>query len=225
MSHRLFRYAKLFSLIGGFVFGMAGAVWSFAFDQRLGQDQARLSDLKADLSAQIRMLNDIASEYFMANQQGDLIFVTAHQDTARRDLAELIYKGSMLDRATPVRNMIGALAIAKVLDYRTTYDAYAKLNDEARANLTLDTFMKVKQAERTIITKGQERVPVLMKALFEVERELNANAQAQGRNRVIGLFSSLLGSFLLLLANLVAARQERQEAPIQTAAPDAPSNP
>ena len=53
----------------------------------------------------------------------------------------------MLDRATPVRNMIGALAIAKQLSYRQTYDAYEKLNDETRTNLTFENFTKLKWAE------------------------------------------------------------------------------
>ena len=52
-----------------------------------------------------------------------MIFIQAQQGSARRDVADLIYKGNMLDRATPVRNMIGALAVAKQLDYRQTYGA------------------------------------------------------------------------------------------------------
>lgn len=92
-----------------------------------------------------------------------MIFILALQGTGRQDIAGLIYKGNMLDRATPVRNMIGALAIAKQLDYRETYDAYEKLNDETRANLSFDNFTKLKAAEQTIIAKGQERVPLLQK--------------------------------------------------------------
>src|SRR5580658_2029470 len=102
----LTRHAKSISLIGGFLFGIVGAVWSFGFDGALGKESKQLSDAKADLTGQVGSLNSIASEYFIANQQGDLIFVTAHQDRARQDVAELIYKGNMLDRATPVRNMI-----------------------------------------------------------------------------------------------------------------------
>jgi hypothetical protein len=48
-----------------------------------------------------------------------LIFILSQQEGARRELASLVYKGNMLDRATPVRNMIGALALAKQLDYRS----------------------------------------------------------------------------------------------------------
>ncbi len=134
-----------------------------------------------------------------------MIFLTANQENARRDLAGLIYKGNLLDRATPVRNMIGALALAKQLDYRQTYDAYEKLNDEARSKFSLDNFLKVKQKEREIIAQGQQRVPILMTALFDLDKAININTQAQSRNRVIGLISSFAGGFLLLVANLIAS--------------------
>jgi hypothetical protein len=43
--------------------------------------------------------------------------------STRRDLLGLLYQGNLLDRAEPVRNMIGALALARLLDmfeHRTT---------------------------------------------------------------------------------------------------------
>ena len=56
---------------------------------RLSEEMRHLSDTKADLKGQIDSLNSIASDYFIANQQGDLIFILALQATARQDLAEL----------------------------------------------------------------------------------------------------------------------------------------
>ena len=203
----LYRHANAAPLIAGFLFGTVGAIWSFAFDHSLGDELRQLTDLKADLTEQVRSLNGLANEYFIANHQGDLIFVLAYQDNARKDVAPLIYKANLLDRAAPVRNMIGALAIAKQLDYRKTYDAYKALNDAARADLSFAHFTKLKQAERELITKGQDRVPVLTKVLFEVETAIRRNGRSQKRNEVISLLSSSLGGFLLLLANLIASRQ------------------
>jgi hypothetical protein len=131
------RHATATPLIAGFLFGMVGGIWSFAVDQRLAEELARLADARADISEQIRTLNALAWEYFIAIQQGDLIFIVAQRDDARPDLARLIYQGGILDRAVPVRNMIGALAIAGQPNYRATSDAYMKLNDQARAHFTL----------------------------------------------------------------------------------------
>ena len=107
----LSRCAKTISLIAGFVFAILGALWSFLVVERLSEQARALANAKADVNRKIQLLNTLASEYFVANQQGDLVFILAQQENARRDLANLICKGNVLDRATPVRNMIGALAV------------------------------------------------------------------------------------------------------------------
>ncbi len=206
MRASFYRYAKQIPLVAGFIFGVIGSVWSFVVVGRHAEELKHLSEQKARVNSQVQSLGNIASEYFIANQQGDLIFVLAQQGAARRDVAGLIYKGNLLDRATPVRNMIGALAIAKEVDYRQTYGAYEKLNDAARLNLTAELFFELKQMEKEIIAKGQERVPVLINKGFEIDQNIAVLEAAQKTNHAIGLASSILGSFLLLLANLIAKR-------------------
>lgn len=207
MPNFLSRYAKSIPLIGGFLFGVLGGVWSFVIVDRLGAEREQLANAKAERTKQMQSLDRIAADYFIANQQGDLIFILSLQGSGRQELAGLIYKGNMLDRATPVRNMIGALALAKQLDYRQTYDGYEKLNDEARANLSFDNFMQLKDAEKTIIEQGQARVGVLLNEVFEIEKAINANEAAQKKNRTIGFIASIIGNFLLLWANLIAKRE------------------
>lgn len=209
MLKSLFKHAKLISLIGGFLFGTVGTLWSFVVVDRQSEEVKRLSDHKADLARQVQSLNSISYDYFIANQQGDLIYILAQQGNARQDIARLVYKGNVLDRATPVRNMLGILAIAKLLDYRQSYEAYEKINDAARADLgSFEKFSRLKQVEKNIITAGQERVPLLLNEMFETDKAINAAEAVQKRNRAIGLVSSLFGSFLLLLANLVADRKK-----------------
>jgi hypothetical protein len=211
MPGSLSRQAKLISLIGGFLFGTVGALWSFA--DRQGETIGRLSGHKADIAKEVQSLNGIAYDYFIANQQGDLIYILAQQENARKDVAGLIYQGNVLDRATPVRNMLGALAIAKQLDYRQSYGAYEKINDAARAEpSSFEKFNKLKQVEKAIIMAGQERVPLLLNDMFETEKAIRANETAQKRNRAIGLLSSIFGNFLLLLANLIANREHGEKA-------------
>ncbi|MCO6449583.1 MAG: hypothetical protein J5I90_02230 [Caldilineales bacterium] len=211
MRRFLHGHAKSIALICGFLFAAVGAVWSLLVVDRLNDEMQRLSDASSGLSREIDSLNGIASEYFIANQQGDLIFILAQQGNARQDVAGLIYEGNILDRATPVRNMIGALALAGVFDYRQTYDAYAQLNDQTRAEPTFANFVALKQAEQAIIAQGQERVPLLLEQRFEMEKAINANAVAQQRARVIGVVASIIGSFLLLAANLIAEREGKGE--------------
>lgn len=214
MTTSISRYAKAISLIAGFLFGTLGAAWSFVFDERLSDELRKLSDAKADLVLEMGSLNALASDYFIANQQGDLIFLLAGQENTDQELAALIFEGNILDRATPVRNMIGVLALAGQLDYQQTYGAYEKLNEDTRTNFTFENFTRLKQVEGTIIQQGQERVPVLLERIFELDQAISANRAVQQRNRLIGLLSSIFGSFLLLAANLVAesgrAKKDRE---------------
>jgi hypothetical protein len=98
--------------------------------------------------------------------------------------------------------------VQRQLDYRSTYDAYERLNNETRANLSFENFTRLKEEEKKII-KGQERVPLLLDQLFRIEREINANEAAQKKPRILGLVASILGSSLLLFANLVAEKEPK----------------
>lgn len=198
--------AKHIGLISGFAFAIVGFAWSYVVTDRVSEDIRQLSNLKADLRGQIDTLNRFASDYFIANQQGDLIFMLALQGSARADLASLVYQGNLLDRATPVRNMIGALAIAHQLDFRTTYDGYKKLNEEARAHLTFENFQRLKQAESGFISQGTGRVPALLDELFKIDKAINADEAAQKTNRLLSQIASMIGALILLCVNLLGMR-------------------
>lgn len=206
MFAMLARNAKVIALVAGFAFATLGTLWSWLVIGNLNAQIEELSKSKAEIAAQIELLNRIASEYFIANQQGDLIFILAQQGNANQEVAKLIYQGNVLDRATPVRNMIGALALMKQLDYRQTYDAYEKLNDETRANMTFDHFMQLKQRESEIIMQGQERVPALLNESVELDNAIRAKQAEQSRNQLIGVIAAMVGSALLLGANLLAEK-------------------
>ena len=214
-----FAIGRLISLVGGSVSAVIGVLWSLTYVDRLTSEAHILSDVRDELGKRIEALDNAAAQYFIANQQGDLIFILASQGSASPDLAALIYKGNMLDRATPVRNMIGALAIAKQLDYRQTYDAYEKLDAEARENLDFRTFSAVKAREREIIQQGQDLAATLLNRQFEVRKALNDNESEQRRARVMSGVLSIVSTVLLLGANVLSKREEKsREADAHTAA-------
>lgn len=201
------RHGKLIALIAGFLFSTMGALWALLVIDRLDSEIRTLNDQRAVNGVQIDTLNRTAGEYFIANQQGDLIFVLAQQPGANRELTGPVYQGNMLDRSTPVFTMIGELGLEKQLDYQTVHDTYVAMNDEARANLTLANFMKLKQFEQQIISQGQARVPELLKANTELDRRLNDTKARQNRNHVLGVLTAIMGSAVLLLANVIAERK------------------
>ncbi|MBU3706087.1 MAG: hypothetical protein FGM50_05315 [Mycobacterium sp.] len=206
MRSFLQRHGKLLTLIVGFLFSTMGALWALLVTDRLDAQIQKLGDAKSMNVSQITTLNRLASEYFIANQQGDLIFILQLQPGTNRDLAGDIYKGNILDRATPVQNMIGELARERQLDFRPVYDGYMRLNQTARADLTFDNFMRLKKFEAEVIMQGQNRVPELVKVNNELDQALLAKQAAQSRNHVMAVLVAILGSAVLLAANLISER-------------------
>ena len=207
----LARNAKVIALIAGFVFATLGTLWSLFVIDNLNAQLAQLADAQAETVANIETLNRKASDYFIANQQGDLIYIMAQRQDANQGVANDIYRGNLLDRATPVRDMIGALAQLQQLDYRQTYDAYEKLNDTARADGTYENFMRLKQREYEIIAQGQALVPKLVQQSIDLGRASAARQAEQTRNRQLGGIAAVAGSALLLGANLLAEKKNSTE--------------
>ncbi len=193
----------------GFLFSAMGALWALLVTDRIDSQIQQLSDARAVTVRQIEALNRIASEYFIANQQGDLIFIMAAQSGADRELASDIYQGNILDRATPVQNMIGELALQGQLDFRQVYDAYQGLNEETRKNFTFTNFMRLKKMESEVIIQGQQRVPALLDVNSAIDQQLNAKKAAQSRNHILGVLTAIVGSAVLLAANVFTERGPR----------------
>ena len=202
MRGLLVRHGKLIALTAGFLFSAIGALWALLVTDRLDSQIEKLADARSTITRQVEVLNRTAGEYFIANQQGDLIFIMANQSGADKELASLVYQGNILDRATPVRNMIAELAMQNQIDFRQTYDAYMSLNEETRKNFTFANFMRLKQMEAEVVMKGQQRVPELLDINAELDRQLAATKSRQSRNHVMGVLTAILGSAVLLAANV-----------------------
>ena len=211
MAQFWYRYGKAVSLIGGFVSTLVGIAWSFLVASALDSHSRGLVEHRADLIRQIDHFRAASSEYFLANQQGDLVFILSQQDNARAEIAAQMHRANLLDRETPVRNMITELALARELDYRQTYDAYEKQNAQLRAEFTLANFQRLKQTEKEIIVRGQDRAGRLVGEVLAAERDLAANDVKQKRGRLLGFSASIIGSFLLLLTNLTTEKYKYQD--------------
>jgi hypothetical protein len=190
-------------IVLGFLSSVAGTLGSFVLVENLSKQAKQLADAKNGAVRDIDKFGALANAYFIANQQGDLIYVLGLQDTSRKDLVKLIYQGNVLDRAEPVRNLIGALAIAHLLDFRKTYDAYEKLSDAARASQEYKDFLAVKAFERQVLDQAQDRVARLQLGLGELQQEQTRVESELRRRQLFILAFSVIGACLLLLANLL----------------------
>ncbi len=207
------RRAKPAGVICGFFFGSIGALWSFWFVDSAAEEMAALSRAIATAQAEVTAIGSAESDYFIANSQSDLIFVLAQQPDAKIEIVSKIYSGNLYDRATPIRNVIGVLAIAKLLDYRQTYDAYETLNDTARRDAAFASFQQLKEFERVIVQMAQQRVADLQQRILRDTEKLRAVEQEQRARSAIGVLCSVLGSLILLGTNLLAIQREMSPVP------------
>jgi hypothetical protein len=196
------QHLKRLGIVVGVVFSILGSVGTTLWIAPLHEHIKELSDFRDVSARHVAELANAESIYFMANQQGDLIFMLGLQTNSRPDLADKIYAGNLLDRATPIRNMIGALALAKALDYRATYDAYEKLNQSARESLSFERYTAVKSFEREIVSKAETLIASLNMKVLSLEAQLNAAEASAKTRQVIAFVLTLLGTCSLLLANL-----------------------
>lgn len=198
------RRAKSISLIIGFLFAIIGSAWGFAIGDKLAEEAKKLFGQRAELQRHIDRINSAAHDYFVVNQQGDLIFIqTLSADGPRLELAGLIMKGNLLDRATPVRNMIGTLAIAKEMDYNKINTVYTNLNDATRATFDFVGYTQLKEFEKTIIQRGEEFIPKALNIIELVDAQLDSNMVKQKRNRILTQIASTIGAIILLCVNLI----------------------
>jgi hypothetical protein len=194
----------------GFLSSLMGTLGSFLFVEGQNGRLSALVDQKNAAAREIERLGKLAADYFMANQQGDLIYALGLQQSARKDVLGLIYQGNLLDRAEPVRNIIGALALAHQLDYRKTYDRYEKLNDAARKSLAFDTFVAVKSFEREVVERAQQRVSDLQLGLVPLQHQIQQSDVALRSRHLFMIVFASIGSFLLLVANLFEHRTKEK---------------
>ena len=202
------RISKTASIVTGFLSSLAGTLGSFLFVNGLSTDLQMVRDQRAVMVAQVESLTNVQLQYYMANQQGDMIFALVHNPAqARSDVAALLFGGNVLDRATPMRNLIGALALAGKLDYAKTYAGYVQVNQQARDTGAMADYQKLKLLEQGALELGTAHIATLHQQIATADQNVAAiEASLRWRQAaLIGLMS--FGSAVLLLANLLDERQ------------------
>jgi hypothetical protein len=207
------RPLKTASIVIGFLSSLLGTLGSFVFINDLNQELQLVRDQRSAMVAQVESLNNVQLQYFMANQQGDMIFALV-QDTARArpDVTALLFGGNVLDRAAPMRNLIGTLALAHKLDYIKTYEGYVQLNQRARESGAMVDYQKLKLIERDTLELGAAHVATLHQAIATADQKVVAiEASLRWRQTILIALTSF-GAAILLLANLIEERQAARSA-------------
>jgi hypothetical protein len=201
---------KSATLLLGFLSSLLGTVGSFVLVESLNRDIKALVEVRNATTHQIESISRMNEQYFVSNQQGDLIFVLAQDRAARNDVSDLLFKGSMLDRATPVRNLLGALAVAGKLDYRQTYAVYEQFNDRARQSGQFIDYQRLKELERGLVETSSVHIAALHERLVAIGPQITQAEGALRTRQAMLITLSSFGAAVLLLANLLEARHANQ---------------
>jgi hypothetical protein len=203
--------AKHAALLIGFGLTALGLLGPQVYVTPVEDQAAEVAVFAKTTAARLENLRGWQSQYLMFEQIGALVTAldvtgSAAPDSTQshtlRDLEQL----ALLDRANPLRRMIGELAMAKKLVYRETSDRYQALIDAARKEMTPEALRAVNDFENAIVRQANDLMAELQKIAGDAETG-KAQAEAIAAQRKLHLLLLMtLGSTLLLAANLLSEK-------------------
>ncbi len=205
---------KRFSIVVGGFLAIAGSAGQFFLIESLSAEAAREGEKAASGLQKIETLKNAQLQYFLAYQQGSMLFAMDPTGLTRdKQVLGNLYKLNLINRATPLRTMLGELAIAGVINYRAAYDGYIAVNEKARDDFTWENFAALNEFERQIIDGALTQQHKFQDEVFAaqgVKSEVDAKVE---RRKLALVLLSLFGSSLMLVANLLSERRKVAAAP------------
>lgn len=200
---RSMRDAKRISILIGATMALIGSGGQFFLVDSLSKEAAALGEKIARAQTDAETLKNAQMQYFMTYQQGTVIFaLDPNGATKDKQVLGNLYRLNLINRATPLRAMLGDMAVAGLLDYRKTYDAYLIANEKAQKDFTWENFAALNAFERTVVDGALARQHKLQEDVFSLGQRKAGVDDAVDRRKLTLVLVSMLGTVLLLLANL-----------------------
>lgn len=197
---------KRLSILVGALMAVIGSAGQFFLVENLSSQSTELAGKIATSRANAETLKSAQLQYFIAFQQGSLLFaMEPGRATKDKQLLGNLYQLNLLSRSTPLRTMLGDMAMAGALDFRKAYDAYSEVNEKARADFTWENYSALNNFEREILDRALKRQHELELSALEMQKQKAAIDQVVDSRKLTLVLISLFGNFLLLYANLRAA--------------------
>jgi hypothetical protein len=199
--------SKRLSIIVGGGLAIAGTAGQFFLVDSLASEANRLGERVSSNLAKVETLKNAQLQYFLAYQQGSMLFaMDPNGETKNKQVLGNLYKLNLINRATPLRAMLGEMAIAGALNYRAAYDAYVAVNENARADFTWENYAALNDFERQVIDRALDQQHKLEEDALEADSQKSVVSSQVERRKFSLILISLLGSSLMLIANLVSTR-------------------
>ncbi|MFN0022872.1 MAG: hypothetical protein ACKVS5_03140 [Parvularculaceae bacterium] len=168
--------------------------------------KAREAEMRS-IETRTETLRSAQNAYFNAQVQGNMLFALNPADTSvNKGIVGNLYQLAMTDRGFPFRSILGELAIAGAIDFKTVNDQYAELRGAATGTLDYATFTAVGEFERQALDAAFALHGKLQDRYWAAAAEKDAaEADAKSR-RLVLLAAASIATCLFLCANLLGVK-------------------
>lgn len=188
------------------LFGTIGQF--YLVEKTRGVADARAEEMRA-IETRTETLRAAQAAYFNSQVQGNLLFALNPADATSNDgIVANLYQLAILDRAFPFRSILGELAIAGAIKFKSVNDDYNALRVRAAADFSYESYMAVGEFERKILDSAMALHDALQDRYWKAQDEkAKADAETE-RRRALLLAVTGAATCLFLLANLISANEE-----------------
>ncbi len=168
--------------------------------------KAREAEMRS-IETRTETLRSAQNAYFNAQVQGNMLFALNPADkSVNKGIVGDLYQLAMTDRGFPFRSILGELAIAGAIDFKTVNTQYNELRGAATGTLDYATFTAVGEFERQALDAAFALHGKLQERYWAAAAEKDvAEADAKSR-RLVLLAAASIATCLFLCANLLGVR-------------------
>ncbi|MFN3958296.1 MAG: hypothetical protein ACK4NP_00125 [Parvularculaceae bacterium] len=168
--------------------------------------KARAQEMR-DIETRTETLRNAQHAYFNAQVQGNMLFALNPADrSVNKGIVANLYQLALTDRGFPFRSILGELAIAGAIDFKTVNDQYNELRGKAMDGLDYESFTAIGEFEREAIDAAFTLQGKLQERYFASAAEKDAAEAAAKRRRLVLLGAASLATCLFLIANLLGMK-------------------
>jgi hypothetical protein len=184
-----------------------GTIGQFYFVDSLDDTvAARVEEMRA-IETRTETLRTSQSAYFNAQVQGNMLFALNPADrSVNKGVVGDLYSLALYDRAFPFRSILGELAIAGAIDFKTVNDRYNGLREAAMKDFSYAPFMAVGEFERQILDQAMTLHGALQDRYWTAADEKSKAEAEAARRRAALLAVTGVATCLFLLANLMGVK-------------------
>ena len=200
--------AKRLSILIGAILSVAGSAGQFFFIETLAGNSRKLEEARSNELAKIETLKAAQLQYFFAYQQGSILFAMDPNGTTRdKEVLSGLYQLNVINRALPLKSMLGELAFAGAIPFRETVNQYNAVNEAARKDYSWANYVALNEFEKSIVERALDQQNKLQERVFSLRALKDDLDDAVGKRKLFLVLMTLIGSGFLLIANLLTIRR------------------